>query len=115
MKKEITSHEGKKDRRKPNQRVIWVAEPNFANKRDVRDRRIDQDVQTVALQILNQIRKRQVGGIIFSTISRNGTIEYGCVGVPYDSPVLASGMAARLQAMLDAWETHPGDYLPDLL
>ncbi len=90
------------------QRILWVVEESFLSKTDIEDRRTDVDTKAALGNLLASTKNREIGGIVFATIRRDGKIDYGAAGLAYDCPVLASGLAARLQAMLDGWMDHPG-------
>ncbi|MEW8508899.1 MAG: hypothetical protein AB2598_19590 [Candidatus Thiodiazotropha sp.] len=103
------------ERRQTPQRLIWVAPETHCispNSLIVAERRFDRDAVVVMREIERSVIKHRTLGMLFGLIKNSGRVEYGMTGMFYDSPLLATGVASRIQALTDSWTQHPMLYLP---
>ncbi|MES9830522.1 MAG: hypothetical protein ABW201_19890 [Candidatus Thiodiazotropha sp.] len=107
----------KMERRKKPQRLIWIAPDTHCIAPDsikMAERRIDRDAIVVLKEIERSVLKRKTVGIVFGLMKANGRVEFGMTGMCYDSPLIASGITSKIQALTDSWVHHPMSYLPGM-
>ncbi len=107
---------GKQDRRRYKQKINWISEEKPYTEGPaglLSEQRLDVDTQRVLAQLLRMVRNREINGLVFGAIRKDGGVDVGFSGSAYDNAVMAAGAASRLKAVLDSWPDHPGDYLPE--
>lgn len=107
---------GREERRqKREQKLIWVTEPyGLTGLADVlqRERRAETDTLRALHLLAIEVQRCRVDGLVAAVMRRDGRIDLVASGLAYDNPIIASGSASRLVAMLDSWAGDPGDLLP---
>lgn len=104
-----------REKRKDPQRLIWIA-PQTAclNPHSIKivERRRDSDALLVLAELKRLVVKGDSTGMMFAICNSRGRIEMGMTGTLVDNPILASGVASRLTALVEGWPNHPSIYLP---
>lgn len=107
MRKKIRLLAERDDRRFVREpRIIWASseEPLYV---PISDRRIDPDSRRAAFDLVRQVEHRQAGGFVAAVLNRDGTVDLVVAGDAYDFPLIASGAAVRLSALVNSWFTSP--------
>lgn len=105
----------RKEKRQASQRLLWIAptEPVLHTPTImVKERRLDRDGANAAIELARMIQSGKSVGLIFGVLNADGKIELGCSGTLYDNPLIASGLAADLRALIDGWRAHPANFIP---
>lgn len=104
-----------KEKRHVKQRLVWIAPPKpvLSPPTLLRERRIDRDGINTTCAIARTMSSGDTIGMVFGILNADGRIELGCTGTLYDNPLIASGLAGDLRALMDGWRVHPASYIAD--